>query len=101
MINFQGDGESLPETPPNENRDGDSTPPTPTEKSLPVKSASEETSAKSIQDVSSSIDATSSSIDATSSPLVVQIRVDLLAMGLMLAGIASRMVFLDQPRNVV
>ena len=66
---FQGDGESVPETPPNESSASSVTPST-TEMS-------------------------------NKNPFTIQINVDGLAFLLLVAGLATRMFCLDQPRNVV
>ena len=86
----------MPETPPNENRDKEATT-TLDKESVIASKAVVESPRESKSNATTSTEASATS----SSPLVVHISVDLLAVGLLLAGIASRMIFLDQPRNVV
>jgi len=73
---LEGDGESLPETPPNET-------------SLPLKQE------QKVEAVSSSATV------AASNPFSISMQVDTMAILLLVTGVISRMVWLDKPKSVV
>ena len=94
IIPFQGDGDSAPDTPPNEestsNIDDDV-----------VKKASMTHREKpAANDVTSSVVKSTNDVETTS-PFSVEVKIDLMAFALFLVSFASRMVWLDQPKNVV
>jgi len=86
----QGDGDSAPDTPPNEES-------TSNDDDVDTDDAKKVTETN--DGVKSNV-VTSANVE-TSNPFSVEVRVDLMAFGLFLISFASRMVWLDQPKNVV
>ena len=73
---FQGDGDSAPDTPPNEE---DDEPEVATKPEVVTKPE----------------------VATPSNPFDVEVKVDLMAVALLLVSFATRMIYLDQPKNVV
>ena len=76
---LQGDGDSAPDTPPNEESDAP-------EKIPPKNVAGPKMT---------------SQLPAPNNPFAVEVKVDMMAVGLFLISFATRMIYLDQPKNVV
>ena len=96
IIPFQGDGDSAPDTPPNE----ESTSNIDDDVDVVKKASMTHREKPAANDVTSSVVKSTNEVETTS-PFSVEVKIDLMAFALFLVSFASRMVWLDQPKNVV
>lgn len=96
IIPFQGDGDSAPDTPPNE----ESTSNIDDDVDVVKKASMTHREKPAANDVTSSVVKSTNDVETTS-PFSVEVKIDLMAFALFLVSFASRMVWLDQPKNVV
>ena len=96
MVFIQGDGDSAPDTPPNEETtsadDNDNI-----DNDIDVKNAAQKTS----QTQTTTTTSTSAVANDATNPFSFDVKVDIMAVGLFLMSLTTRLVFLDQPKNVV
>ena len=95
---IQGDGDSAPATPPNEETaSGDDN--ADIDNNNDNDKAAQKTS--QTQETTTTTPTTSTAANDATNPFSFDVKVDVMAVGLFLVSLTTRLIFLDQPKNVV